>query len=111
MELLEAISIKSIKEGGKETERYHVFGLGLENFTGHITPVVLGESRFTLDYYSHPFQLQIVQTADQHGDSCASSRTAQERSRHSLATVLQSTAWPLFSTSGGNESTWAAMLL
>lgn len=68
VELLEAISIKSIKEGGKEKERYIVFGLGLENFTGHITPAVLGKSGFTLDYYSHPFQLQILQTADQHGD-------------------------------------------
>lgn len=37
---------------------------------------------------------------------CATSRTAWEWSRHSSATP-----WPLLSTSGGNESTWAAMLL
>lgn len=44
------------------------FGLGLEKFPGHLTPAVLGKSRFTLDYYSHPFQLLIPWTADQHGD-------------------------------------------
>lgn len=37
---------------------------------------------------------------------CATSRTAWEWSRRSSATP-----WPLFSTSGGNESTWSAMLL
>lgn len=55
VELLEAISIKSIKDRRWEREKYHVFGLGLENFTGHITAAVLGKSRFTLDYHSHPF--------------------------------------------------------
>jgi len=55
VELLEAISIKSIKESGKKRERYHGFSLRQGNFTGHITPAVLGKSRFSLDYYSHPF--------------------------------------------------------
>jgi len=66
---MEAISIKSIKEGGKKRERYHVFGLGLENFIGHIAPVVSSKSRFTFDYYSHPFHPRILQTVDQHGDT------------------------------------------
>lgn len=70
--------------------------------------VIIGMSRFTLHYYSNPFQLQILQTADQHRDS---SITAHKRNRHSLATVLHSTECPLFASSGGNKSTWVALLL
>lgn len=52
IELLGAIVIKSIRE--REKERYPSFGLGLENFSGHITPAVSGKSKFTHDYCSYP---------------------------------------------------------
>lgn len=59
VELLGAIIIKSIREREKGKERYPSFGLGLENFSGHITPAVLGKRRFTHDYtvVIHPLQL------------------------------------------------------
>lgn len=75
--------VKREREKGKE--RYPSFGPGLENFSGRITPAVLGKSRFTHDYCSYPSPL-------------------------ALNSELLSTAWPLFSTSWGNDSTWAAML-
>lgn len=101
VQLLDAIAIKSINEEGKWKERYLSFGLGLENFTGHITPGVLGKSRFTHDYCSYPSPSALN----------SASRTAWEWSKLSLATELVSTARPLFSTSWRNDSMWAAMLL
>lgn len=92
VELLEAISIKSIKEGGKEKERYIVFGLGLENFTGHITPAVLGRVDSHLIIIVIPFSFKSCRLQISMEICCASSRTTQQEARLSLATVLQSAA-------------------
>lgn len=93
------IVIKSVREREKGKERYPSFGLGLENFSGHITPAVLGKSRFTHCSYPSPSALK------------SASGAAWEGTRLSLITELPSTARLLFSTSWGNDGMWAAMLL